>query len=427
LGPGQDNMEKLSRLLTFIRNNHYIKDAVILFSGNGFKILIGFILNMVLAKFFGAENFAVYLTLMTVSLFSVNISDFGYGNTLNRLTNHQPENWREIFSTIFVLKITLLIGFLFIFYQLINYIALNLKSLEDRQDLLRLLIFLIAAESLFRFLLASLQAKHLFKRFSLLLVVNNSFRLAGIIIFYFFHLLTIKSIVILYSCSFLVLILTNCSFWRFSFERNFSSILKINYYALWVWLFIIFNTLFVKSDIIFINYLKYDKVVIGNYGLILTFISLIGLLQMSIFTQLLPKTSKFKIQADYQKYYAEIKFIRIVTVILSLIYIILLPFFLKIIYSRQYEINIFIVVLFGLPYLFSLFNEFNCVLLYAMEKHRYISIANALGLGCIIIILSIFPDIKTVWHIVIAVMIGKIVVDSFVYFKVKQCLGLLTD
>jgi len=378
-------MEKLSRLLTFIRNNHYIKDAVILFSGNGFKILIGFILNMVLAKFFGAENFAVYLTLMTVSLFSVNISDFGYGNTLNRLTNHQPENWREIFSTIFVLKITLLIGFLFIFYQLINYIALNLKSLEDRQDLLRLLIFLIAAESLFRFLLASLQAKHLFKRFSLLLVVNNSFRLAGIIIFYFFHLLTIKSIVILYSCSFLVLILTNCSFWRFSFERNFSSILKINYYALWVWLFIIFNTLFVKSDIIFINYLKYDKVVIGNYGLILTFISLIGLLQMSIFTQLLPKTSKFKIQADYH------------------------------------------VVLFGLPYLFSLFNEFNCVLLYAMEKHRYISIANALGLGCIIIILSIFPDIKTVWHIVIAVMIGKIVVDSFVYFKVKQCLGLLTD
>lgn len=420
-------MEKLIQHLQFIRNNHYIKDTVILLSGNGIKILIGFILNMVLAKFFGAENFAIYLTLMTVSLVSVNFSDFGYGNTLNKLVNQESKNWREIFSTIFLLKIALLTVFLIIFYYAINFIATNLKSLEGRQDLLTLLIFLITSESIFRFLLASLQAKHFFKRYSLLIVLNNSFRLTGIIILYFFHLLTFKSIIILYTGSFIILILTNCTIWSISLQKKLSLIFKINQFAFWVWLFIIFNTLFVKSDILIINYLKYEKTVIGNYGLILTFVSLISLLQMSIFTQLLPKTSKFTSKADYQKYYSDIKYIRIGVVLLSLVYIILLPFLLKIVYASQYEINTMLIIIFGLPYLFSLFNEFNSVLLYSMEKHRYISIANALGLGCIVFILFIFQDIKTILHIVAAVIFGKVVVDSFVYIKVKHCLRLLTN
>lgn len=415
-------MERLNQALKFIRNNHYIKDGVILISGNGFKILIGFTLNVVLAKVFGAENFAIYLTLMTVSLVTVNMSDFGYGNTLNKLTNEQDENWREIFSTTLFLKLCLLCIFLLIFYYLKDVIANNLTSLEGKNDLLETLILLIAAESIFRFLLASLQSKHLFKRFSLLIVLNNSIRLAGIIILYFFNMLTLKSIILLYTASFVALILTNSGIWTFSFRHKPSLIRKINQFALWVWVYIIFNTFFVKADILSINYLKYDKAVIGNYGLILTFISLISLLQMSIFTQLLPKTSKFETREDYQKYYADIKYIRIGVVILSLVYILLLPFFMKIVYAQQYDIQIILVILFGIPYLFSLFNEFNSVLLYGMEKHRYISIANALGLVCIIAMLLFYREAKTITHIVAAVVLGKIVVDFFIFIKVKQCL-----
>jgi O-antigen/teichoic acid export membrane protein len=84
-------MEKLVRQLQFLRNNHYIRDAIILLSGNGLKIFIGFISNVILAKFFGAETLGVYGTLMAVSLVCVNFTDFGYGNTLNQLTNRNRD------------------------------------------------------------------------------------------------------------------------------------------------------------------------------------------------------------------------------------------------------------------------------------------------------------------------------------------------
>lgn len=422
-----DNMEKLIQAFKFVRNNHYIKDGIILLSGNGLKMLIGFSLNLILAKFFGAEYLAIYGTLMSISLVIVNISDFGYGNTLTRLTNRYRRIHKEIFSTIFLLKIFLLLIFLGIFYYAIDFITANQTTLEGRQNLLKLLIFLIASESLFKLLLASLQAKHYFKRFSLLLILNNSFRLTGVILLYLLKKLTIESIIILYTVSFILLIFTNCKVWSFSVKKIFKIIPKVIQYAFWVWLFIIFNTLFVRSDILLINYLKYDKVVIGNYTLIIYTISLISLLQMTVFTQLLPKTSQFTSRVDYQNYYADIKYIRLGAVILSFAYIIVLPFLLKFFYSDGYEIKPLIVIVFGIPFLFSLFNEFNCVLLYSMEKHRYISLANALGLCCVIIVLFVFRDIKTVSHIVAGVMTGKIIVDSFVYFKVKQCLRSVTD
>lgn len=420
-------MEKLMRSLQFIRQNHYVRDAVILFSGNGLKIFIGFISNVILAKFFGAEKLSIYGTLMAVQLLSVNFTDFGYGNTLNQLVNRNRHIQKEIFSQIFIQKLSFLILFLASFYFLADIIAKNLTALEGRQDLLKLLILCIAFESIFRFLLSSLQAQHYFKRYSLLLIINNTFRLIGIIVLYAVKLLILKSIIILYTLSFGLLVVSNIKVWRFSFRLDFSLIAKISKYAFWVWLFIIFNTLFVKSDVLLINYLKYNKTVIGNYILILYFISLISLFQDAIFTQLLPKISKFHYKADYQKYYADIKYIRIGAMFLSLIYVLVLPFLLKVIYADQYEIDYLTIFIFGIPFLFSLFNEFNGVLLYAMEKHRYISMANVLGLVCVVIALFMFRSVTTVFHVVIAMMIGKFVVESFIYLKVKQCLRSVPD
>jgi O-antigen/teichoic acid export membrane protein len=420
-------MEKLVRQLQFLRNNHYIRDAIILLSGNGLKIFIGFISNVILAKFFGAEMLGVYGTLMAVSLVCVNFTDFGFGNTLNQLTNRNRDAQKEILTHIFFFKISLLIIFLLIFYFFIDTISQNLTSLAGRHDLIQLLIISIAFESFFKFLLSSLQAKHLFKRYSLLLILNNSFRLAGIIVLYATKFLTLKTIIILYAVSFGMLIFSNSRIWSFSFRFDGSLISKISRYAFWVWMFIIFNTLFVKSDILLINYLGYDKAVIGNYVLIFFFISLISLLQDAIFTQLLPKTSQFRRQSDYQKYYAEIRYIRISAVIVSLIYVMILPIALRLIYANQYQIEYLPILIFGLPFLFSLFNEFNGVLLYAMEQHRYISMANVCGLIFVIVGLFMFPSVATVLHVVLAVAVGKLVVESFVYVKVKQCLRLIPE
>jgi O-antigen/teichoic acid export membrane protein len=202
-------MEKLTRRLQFFKQNHYIKDAVILLSGNGLKIFIGFISNVILAKFFGAEMLGVYGTLMAVSLVCVNFTDFGYGNTLNQLTNSHRDIQKEILSNIFILKISLLILFLAIFYFSIDFVSRYLTALEGRRDLLQLLIISIACESFFKFLLSSLQAKQLFKRFSLLLIINNSIRLAGIVLLYVLKLLTLKTIIMLYAASFGLLIFSN--------------------------------------------------------------------------------------------------------------------------------------------------------------------------------------------------------------------------
>lgn len=415
-------MEKLVRQVQVLRNNHYIRDAVILLSGNGLKIFIGFISNVILAKFFSAETLGMYGTLMAVALVCVNFTDFGFGNTLNRLTNRFRDIQQEILSNIFILKFSLLTLSLAIFYCSIDFISQYLTALEGRKDLLKLLVISIAFESFFKFLLSSLQAKQLFKRFSLMLIINNSIRLTGIVLLYILKLLTLKTIIILYAASFGVLIFSNSRIWSISFRLDASLISKISRYAFWVWMFIIFNTLFVKSDILLINYLGYDKAVIGNYVLIFFFISLISLLQDAIFTQLLPKTSEFRHQSDYKKYYSDIKYIRIGALIMSLIYVLILPVTLQLIYADKYQIEYLPIFIFGLPFLLSLFNEFNVVLLYAMEQHRYISMANIFGLIVVIIGLFLFPSIKTVLHVVIAMTVGKLVVESFIYVKVKQCL-----
>jgi len=415
-------MEKLARQLQFLRNNHYIRDAVILLSGNGLKIFIGFFSNVILAKFFGAEMLGMYGTLMAVSLVCVNFTDFGFGNTLNQLTNRQREPQKEILSNIFILKISLLILFLVIFYFSIDFISRHLTALEGSRDLLQLLIISIALESFFKFLLSTLQAKQLFKRFSLLLVINNSIRLAGIVLLYVLKLLTLKTIIILYATSFGLLIFSNFRIWSFSLRLDRALISKISRYAFWVWMFIIVGTLFIRADILLMNYLKYDKAVIGNYVLVITFILLITLLQDAIFTQLLPKTSKFSSKSDYQKYYSDIKYIRIGAVILSFFYVLILPFTLELLYSDKYEINMFLIFMLGIPFIFGLFNEFNSVLLYAMEKHRYISMAYLLGLVGIIAVLFSYRNITTLFHVVIAAILGKLVMESFIYFKVKQCL-----
>ncbi len=415
-------MEGLVRQLQVLRNNHYIRDAVILLSGNGLKIFIGFISNVILAKFFGAETLGAYGTLMAVSLVCVNFTDFGFGNTLNQLTNRFREQQKQILTNIFILKMSLLFIFLAIFYFSLDLIAEHLTALEGRTDLLKLLIISIAFESFFKFLLSTLQAKQLFKRFSLLLIINNSIRLIGILALYFLKLLTLKTIIILYAASFGLLIFSNSRIWSFSFRIDRTLLARISRYAFWVWMFIIFNTLFVKSDILLINYLAYDKAVIGNYVLIFFFISLITLLQDAIFTQLLPKTSEFRRRSDYQKYYADIKYIRLGAVLVSMIYVFILPQSLRWIYGNKYQIEYLPILIFGIPFLFSLFNEFNGVLLYAMEQHRYISMANILGLICVVIGLFTFPSVTTVLHVVLAVTIGKMVVEFFIYLKVKHCL-----
>jgi len=187
------------------------------------------------------------------------------------------------------------------------------------------------------------------------------------------------------------------------------------------------GTLFVRSDILLMNYLKYDKAVIGNYVLIITFILLIPLLQEAIFTQLLPKTSRFSCKTDYQKYYTDIKYIRIGAVILSFCYVLFLPFILKLLSSEKYEINMFHIFILGIPYIFGLFNEFNCVLLYAMEKHRYIAMAYFLGLVSIIVVLFSYRNITTLFHVVVATILGKLVMESIIYFKVKECLRTAPD
>lgn len=420
-------MEKLTQSIQFIRKNHYLKDAVILLSGNGFKMMIGFFLNIILAKFFGAANYGIYTTLMAISLISVNLSDFGYGNTLNRLLNKSFENKRKILGHIFLLKISLLILLLLIIYQSSDFLAHHLSALNNKQHLIKLLTLVIGFESLFRFLLATLQANHLFKRFSLLIVLNNFFRLAGVIALFAFNNLTLQSIILLYAVFFLLLILFNLNSWKLSFQIDRSLFKIITKYAFWVWLVIVFDTLFVKSDILMINILKYENVVIGNYSLILTFISTISLLQMSVFTQLLPKTSQFQTKSDYKKYYSDIKYIRAGAVLISAIYIIVLPFVLKFLYANQYEINPIIIFIFGIPFLMSLFNEFNSVLLYAIEKHHFISYSKILGLILLICILFISRNIQTVLHVVTAVMTGKIVVELIIYLKVKQCLKSLPD
>lgn len=420
-------MEKLAQQLQVLRNNHYIRDAVILLSGNGLKIFIGFISNIILAKFFSAEMLGMYGTLMAVSLVCVNFTDFGFGNTLNQLTNRYREQEKQILSNIFILKMSLLLLSLAIFYFSLDLVVQHLSALEGRTDLLKLLIISIAFESFFKFLLSTLQSKQLFKRFSLLLVINNSVRLIGIVALYVLKLLTLKTIIILYAASFGLLIFSNSRIWSVSIRLDRSLIVRISRYAFWVWMFIIFNTLFVKSDILLVNYLKYDKATIGNYVLIFFFISLISLLQDAIFTQLLPKTSEFRRQSDYQKYYDDIKYIRLGAVMVSLVYVLILPQALRWIYGDKYQIEYLPILIFGVPFLFSLFNEFNGVLLYAMERHRYISMANILGLLCVVIGLFMFPSAATVLHIVLAVTLGKLVVEFFIYMKVNQCLRAVPE
>jgi O-antigen/teichoic acid export membrane protein len=310
-------MEAINRFIQSRIQNHYIKDCIVLLGGNGLKITLGFLLNVTLAKFFNPSEFGVYSTLMSVSLICVNITDFGYGNTMNRLVNLRGDPDRSILANTFMLKLALLAIFLTGLYAISPLLAGQLKALEGRQSLVRMLVVLVALESLFKFLLSTLQASGDFSRFSLVLILSNALRLAGVIVLYITHHLTFESILMLYMLSSTLLLLLHGGRWRLKFQVRPDLMKQINRFAIWVWLFIVVNSFFVKSDILLANFLQYDKKSIGNYALVFYFISLIGLLQEALFTQLLPKTSKFCKAEDFVRYYKDIQYIRWTAIALS--------------------------------------------------------------------------------------------------------------
>jgi O-antigen/teichoic acid export membrane protein len=418
-------METIKRIIPSRFFNHYINDWVVLFSGNSLKISLGFLLNMLLAKFFSPSDFGIYSTLMTISLISVNLTDFGYGNTLNRLTNLPNSDKKQILSAIFSLKTSFLIVFLLFFFIFSDVFTAGLRSLVGMEQTVRLLLVLIPAESYLKFLLSCLQANKDFRKLSRILVLSNVIRLSGVILLFWMGRLTFYVLLLLYAASSVFLILLHARGWKFDLHPSKILIRQINRYAVWVWLFIIANSFFVKSDILLANLFGYEKEIIGNYNLIFYFISLIGLLQETVFTQLLPKTSHFSGKNDFMAYFHETKYLRLGTVIFSALYVLLLPLFLNWMYSDRYVINYIMVIFLGLPFLFSMFNEFNVVLLYAFEKHMYIAIANAIGLICVVVGMLLFPDVKTIGHIVMAIVAGKFICDFVIFIKVRLCLRAL--
>ena len=405
--------------------NHYLKDTVILLGGNGVKLFLGFLINVILAKLLGPFNYGFYFTIMTIVLICVNISDFGLGNALNRLTRILKDQINEVLSVIFGLKILLLLIFLSLIYIFVPYISDFIKTFKQIDQYLRLAILLILAESVFRFILAIFQSQKRFKKYSLLLILNNSFRFSGIIILFIFSKLTILYVLLLYLTSFLILTITQFPAWKFRCNSLGIILKEVFPYAFWVWMFIIFNTLFVKSDILIANILNYSELVVGNYSLYITFVSIMNLIQASIFTQLLPKTMHFTKKHDYHNYYQEVNHIRIILVAFCFLYILLIPIVLKMFYQDQYSIHYMKFVFLGLPFVFSLFNEFNSVLLYSLQKHHFIFIAYVIGLVVLCSCFCMRIEMKSIDHIMYAVIISKLVVDLYIYIQVKRCIKTL--
>ncbi len=288
-----------------------VRKTVLLVLSNGFKLGLGFVATMLLAKALPPADFGLYSLLLNIVVTISAIGDLGINWAFIRLFGIKIQ--RDPVGAMEFLRVTLgvrLVTSAALF--LICILLLPLFSREVFGDILhdsviRVGCLLIVFWTSLNFALAMLQAERKFESLSLNNLVTNVFRVAILGGLWMFDALTIMTAVLTFVVS--MAISLSLVILR---ESTYRPILQLGmvrkwfrdffFWGRWNFLHQVSNVVLVKLDVIILGYFSVSSALIGNYSLAFTLASVIAVLQTTMHTYLLPEASRIRSEAEFGAY-----------------------------------------------------------------------------------------------------------------------------
>ena len=169
------------------------KTLISVFVSNSIGAGLGFLINLILARFLSVENFGKVNLIFTLVVILFTITDFGFCNTVVIFYNRKKKD--AVVNPIFFLN-SIYIKFLFVIYAISIPIVLFFKfyfNLSVNESIIIYIIF--ALFLIYRYLNSINQAKGNWLRYNLLNIFNNLCKLIcfftfTILLYFVFHLLS---------------------------------------------------------------------------------------------------------------------------------------------------------------------------------------------------------------------------------------------
>ena len=398
-----------------------IKQASTLFTTSIFGIPIGLIINILITKLLGIEEYGNYMLMFSIYSLAVIFGTFGFFNSINRaiVLENNKEAQKEFYgaSIIILIILSLLIGLITIMY---GYFDSNIQS----KNLFRLLFWstqLLSILFIQKFLEVVLPASNDIYLLSRLRIEVKLILVTFLIITYYYYYEIHEAIYVIYlfiiSRFFtLIMILRSLKFRMINLRLRLQQIISYNYsFGIHIYTGSIFAIGFSQMTNIFLSYYS-----INNNSLALYSLSLSFTLPLTLLPNLIA-TTYYKEFSSYKKIPSKIIIITLIISLLSIIILyVIIPYFIELVYDESFYPVIFLTRVLSIGAIFygigDVFNRF----LSAKGKGVYIR-NSAIFVGVSVFILNIvfIPKEKEYAAIWIYVIGGIIYFSNMLYFYTK--------
>ena len=335
------------------------KTLISVFVSNSIGAGLGFLINLILARFLSVENFGKVNLIFTLVVILFTITDFGFCNTVVIFYNRKKKD--AVVNPIFFLN-SIYIKFLFVIYAISIPIVLFFKfyfNLSVNESIIIYIIF--ALFLIYRYLNSINQAKGNWLRYNLLNIFNNLCKLIcfftfTIFLYFVFHLLSkYDSVLFGYGTYAVIIIIVSLIVNRENIKFSFRNVENKAYFKEFLSIIIPLGlaNIFIIITMRFGNLIiekKLGSSYLGIYSAANTLALVFPLITTSIMNVLLREASGKK-EDFLEKGIRNQKKYLLLLIIILIVSILLSKYFVVILFGNKYvdSINIFRILL--IPYI----------------------------------------------------------------------------
>jgi O-antigen/teichoic acid export membrane protein len=409
-------------------SNPILRDSLFVLISNIVAQGMNFLSLIILARYFGPDQIALYTTSLILLTLLLSLADSGLSNSIVNLVNQKAiSSKNEMYKYLKAgLIIRLGLGLLISFMGLggSEYLAINIYNSSNLKDLFIFAFLGVAVLSLHSYISMIYQTQNKFKTRSYYQITTSIIRISALFILFLFpDQITIRNAFSIYVFSPLVVMIFHFSeilrILKQPLSMNdFSNKVKLIYsYSKWLFLSMIAVLLLSRLDQFMLLKMVTVKEV-GYYAIATQLIMVLPLITESLTTVLLPKVAN--IHTDLKLYSQQI--IKKVGPV-SLLLLLLIPFaelIIVILFGESYEpaVPIFQILVIG----FSLDITINLLSLvfYSTSKVWYLTILNYIQLVMVIIgNMLLIPTLQAFGAAVSAVIVRVFALIYILYFSKK--------
>ncbi len=303
----------LNKVISVLLGSSIVKDTAYMFSSKIGAALLGVLGSIIVIRELGPFNFGLYATAVAfVPLLTV-IFDFGLTTTMIKFGSLYLKKDKKraniLFKIIGKQKIIIIVTIGVVGLLLSKFIAIKLYNKPELVFPLRISMLCIMINTIYMYMETILHTRQQFSRSAMISFSTSLVKFGSILILYFmFHLLILKSMLLLllgvflfsmFFCSFFV----NKEFLFTKYTRDEGRMVLKDLFGFskWVMVSTLCFPLARRLDIVMLNYYV-DSSMVGKYACALQLIAPLMMLKGSLHSVLLPRVSKITSYNGYMNY-----------------------------------------------------------------------------------------------------------------------------